>query len=341
MFLELVSYRAKPRAVPVWPGVLLFLTIIGTGTYDMASKFFLDWVEISFETPVIPQGSVLVKQHEWKEPFHYDRYFLKGVTFFVQEGTQEMDLKRIRCIWTGKDLRKVDWRQLIQEVDEAFPVQLDQVLLSRVDFAIDVEVEDMPEIDKLEYTTRAKYNRRDSSPSGRTYYFGRRPFTLRIYDKTGELTRSGRMDRLQEYQEFTGLKERVCRVEFELRRDALRKKGIATAADLISGYQSVACNLVTNWFYIPKKKITRKTNEYHPFWAQVVSSVGNYDPLPPVPHKPANADHIVRAAMGMFRAAYASETAALADEKAFLEFVLTKAQHFQPDSWHDFFEDLV
>lgn len=109
-----------------------------------------------------------------------------------------------------------------------------------------------------------------------TAYFGAKsaPIQLRIYDKTRELLKSPTKTWLPEVWGEQSY-ERVMRVEFQIRREALREMGIENCSDL-KNVAGIWVYLATDWFSLrlPEDKNTSR-RALHPFWISVQSVAKN------------------------------------------------------------------
>jgi len=104
-----------------------------------------------------------------------------------------------------------------------------------------------------------------------TAYFGDKgsPILLRIYDKSTEIQKSGTKNW---FLEMWGIEENkdVWRVEYQIRRKALKDFGINTLDDLYNKAGGIWQNLTTEWFSLrlnDNDKPERRT--VHPIWKMV------------------------------------------------------------------------
>lgn len=108
-------------------------------------------------------------------------------------------------------------------------VEYRQETLSRVDFTFDYH---LPEIDFDEYnfvTVSAKDSKYRSNQKAQGFYFGMSDAMLRVYDKVAEI----REKSLKVwFFELWGRETEVWRIEWQVRKDLLRRFGIRTYADL-------------------------------------------------------------------------------------------------------------
>lgn len=109
---------------------------------------------------------------------------------------------------------------------------------------------------------------------GLTLYYGRSPLTLRVYDKKAELDHKMNPRKWQAMIERRwggAIPEHATRVEFELRREALKKRGIDTIEDLYRKRAALVQYLCFEWFnYLqPTKDRNRARWPVLPAWENV------------------------------------------------------------------------
>lgn len=105
--------------------------------------------------------------------------------------------------------------------------------LSRVDFAFDVllPVADFSEENFVTLATKDATHRKDRK--AQTFRFGEGDTVLRVYDKCAEIRESSRKTWL--YDLWGGHDEGVWRIEFQVRKDVLKRFGLRTFQDLFDG----------------------------------------------------------------------------------------------------------
>ncbi len=138
--------------------------------------------------------------------------------------------------------------------------------LSRVDFTIDFLV---PEVDFDEdsfvtLATKDAQHRRDRRIQ--TFRFGEGDIVLRVYDKTAEIRESSAKTWF--YPLWGGQTEGVWRIEFQIRKDVLRRFGIRTFEDLFDGYGDLLQYLTESHttLRIPQSDSNRSRWPLHPLW---------------------------------------------------------------------------
>lgn len=125
-------------------------------------------------------------------------------------------------------VNKLDAHAIVTSITELFELEPLDLELVRVDFAVDVEI---PLQWFAENLTVQRKRRRDgwgdetrrSRWEGTSLYFGRRPSTIRVYDKKAEMLSRG--------QKISS--EVLTRVEHQAHRAALHRLGLRTLGDLL------------------------------------------------------------------------------------------------------------
>ncbi len=109
--------------------------------------------------------------------------------------------------------------------------------LSRVDFTFDFHLPTI-DFDADSFVTLASkdaQHRKDRKTQ--TFRFGEGDIVLRVYDKSAEIRESSKKEWF--YALWGGLQEDVWRVEFQVRKDVLRRFSIRTFQDLFDGMGDV------------------------------------------------------------------------------------------------------
>lgn len=145
--------------------------------------------------------------------------------------------------------------------------------LSRVDFAFDFEVPAI-DIDEDCFVTLASkdaQHRRDRKVQ--TFRFGEGDIVLRVYDKSAEIAESSAKTWFHAL--WGGIVENVWRVEFQVRKDVLKRFSIRTFEDLFSGSGDVLRYLVHEHTTLRVRgdDSNRSRWSVHPLWALLQAHV--------------------------------------------------------------------
>lgn len=159
--------------------------------------------------------------------------------------------------------------------------------VSRIDLAADIN-EDIKrcDFDDLDlYIGRAdKHDLHYSRKKFTGISVGNGDISLRIYDKTQEMKEKGNMEKLMFFYHKwkLSLKQKVTRVEYQLRGDAIKELFGSSAKKLVDvkrGIPNVWNYLTTKWFRHVNTEVDRTNknqakNEISDIWKVVVESVG-------------------------------------------------------------------
>jgi len=176
--------------------------------------------------------------------------------------------------------------------------------LSRVDMALDVSGVGMEAFDAAyreeRHIMQAKKRRRIEENGAITLYFGKAPLMLRIYDKAAEIRESCDETKrflmlLHRWQ--TGIPKQAIRVEFELRREALKERGIDTPDDYFLKRADLAAYLCSEWVRFTASAVDRDNTvraAVLPHWQAVADGfkrwTGERKGLPLMPLEPGQVD---------------------------------------------------
>ena len=138
--------------------------------------------------------------------------------------------------------------------------------LSRVDFAFDLE---LPSIDFDEdcfLTLASKDAKHRKDRKVQTFRFGEGDIVLRVYDKSAEIRESSAKTWF--YDLWGGVTENVWRVEFQIRKEVLKRFGIRTFHDLFGGFGDVLRYLAHEHttLRIRQNDSNRSRWPLHPLW---------------------------------------------------------------------------
>ncbi|HNB02288.1 MAG TPA: hypothetical protein PLK61_10815 [Nitrosomonas sp.] len=144
--------------------------------------------------------------------------------------------------------------------------------LSRVDFSFDyhLPVIDFDEDNFVSLSVKDTQYRKDGKIQ--TFKLGESDVVLRIYDKVAEIEeQSGK----SWFFELWGIAENVWRVEWQVRKDILKRFGIRTFADLQDGQGDVLRYLVTEHSTLREKidDSNRSRWPLHPLWIDLQEQI--------------------------------------------------------------------
>ncbi len=139
--------------------------------------------------------------------------------------------------------------------------------LSRVDFAFDYE---LPEIDFDEdcfVTLASKDGKHRKDRKVQTFRFGEGDIVLRVYDKTAEIRESSQKTWFHDL--WGGVTENVWRIEFQVRKELLKRFGLRTFADLFDGCGDLLRYLVHEHTTLRVRQDDSNRSRWplHPLWA--------------------------------------------------------------------------
>lgn len=149
--------------------------------------------------------------------------------------------------------------------------------LSRVDLAFDFL---LPEIDFDEdsfVTAAEKDSQHRKNGKVQTFTFGRDEIVLRVYNKSDEIVESsGKYWLYLFWQEQT---ENVWRVEWQIRKETLKRFGLRTYEDLFEGYGDVLRYLISEHTSLRVKSEDSNRSRWpvHPLWSMLADQI---DTLP-------------------------------------------------------------
>lgn len=274
----------------------------------MTTQKKIDWLEFTFDkNPRMSSRNIGTKFIN--QASHAHLMFGPWEVFYSSER------ERFFVQWTGSQCGYVDPLHHLTKFSEYMNLEFSEITIKRIDFCFDTICE-MPEIKRDNCITKAKtFAHFDSN--GKTYYFGRSPLMLRIYDKTAELRQTPRTDKLVTFQARTGIDydSDVTRSEFQIRSEYLRKIGVSTAQDLFDHSEDVQSYLVHDWFCHLSNSGLKKWNSrnfslperprfYSPFWQSVSSTVSENFHVSPVEKQAADSEQLVKAGFGTLATAY-------------------------------------
>ncbi len=144
--------------------------------------------------------------------------------------------------------------------------------LSRVDFAFDYQLAE-PDFDSdsvVSLSTKDAQYRGDRKVQ--TIQYGKGDVVLRIYNKVVEIEE--RSDKVWLFQ-LWGVSADVWRIEWQVRKDVLRRFSVRTFADLFDGYGDVLRYLASehDTMRIPNGDTNRSRWPVHPLWVDLIEQI--------------------------------------------------------------------
>jgi hypothetical protein len=147
--------------------------------------------------------------------------------------------------------------------------------LSRVDFTFDYQIENPDFTIDSVVSLSAKDDQRREDRRVQTIMFGKGDVVLRIYDKIAEIEQSS--EKVWFY-ELWGVREKVWRIEWQVRKDVLRRFGIKSFQDLFEGQGDVLRYLVNDHdtLRIPTEDTNRSRWPLHPLWVDLAQQIAEF-----------------------------------------------------------------
>lgn len=169
------------------------------------------------------------------------------------------------------------WRHGIGALHEEFLawatsvglVALKPETLSRVDIAFDYEVDPVPFVDDHFVTLSAKDSQHREDRTTQTLSFGVTPVRLRVYDKVAEIEQQSKKFWLYE---IWGTAGKVWRIEWQCRKDVLRRFGLRSVEDLLDRCGDLLRYLATEHDSLraPNGDSNRSRWPVHALWEDVI-----------------------------------------------------------------------
>lgn len=146
--------------------------------------------------------------------------------------------------------------------------------LSRVDFAFDFHLPTI-DFDEDSFVTQASkdaQHRKDRRVQ--TFRFGEGDIVLRIYDKSAEIREASAKTWFHTL--WGGVVDNVWRIEFQVRKEVLKRFGVRAFQDLFDGSGDVLRFLVHEHttLRVPKDDTNRSRWPLHPLWVMLQEHVG-------------------------------------------------------------------
>jgi hypothetical protein len=192
--------------------------------------------------------------------------------------------------------------------------------LSRVDIALDMPGVGMSDFksafDGGKYICRAKSLGWTQS-NGLTLKFGESPLLLRIYDKLAETLKCDNPRKVYamiKRRWGDTIPDQAARVEFEIRREALKNRGIDSVDDYFQKRADLMNYLVHEWFRLTTETVDRKNKnqsraEVLPLWKDVQTAFESWAGSPagcslePLSLEAVDVTQMFKQALGVIRTA--------------------------------------
>lgn len=192
--------------------------------------------------------------------------------------------------------------------------------LSRVDVCLDMPGETISQFDRAyvdkRYICRPRGHGRYEC-GGITVQFGKNPLMLRVYDKLAEVKKKNNPVQTigMLCNRWAGrMPESAVRVEFEMGRDFVKKKGVDTVEDYYRKRAALMKYLTESWMRFTQDHVDRKNKNQAkartlPIWEQVRDAFLEWaasDPnvrLEPLDKSQANVSHLIKVVAGVTKTA--------------------------------------
>lgn len=149
--------------------------------------------------------------------------------------------------------------------------------LSRCDFAFDFHLETIDFDEDCFVTAADKDSQHRKNGKVQTFTFGRDEIVLRVYNKSDEILEASGKYWL--YLFWNEHRENVWRVEWQVRKETLKRFGLRTFQDLFEGYGDVLRFLVSEHTSLRVKSEDSNRSRWpvHPLWSMLADKI---DTLP-------------------------------------------------------------
>jgi hypothetical protein len=188
--------------------------------------------------------------------------------FFVTYRSEALWSQHVRALHE----RFLDWAASLGY----YPVKPEGI--TRVDYCFDYYLPrvDFDEDDFISLSSKDAQHRQDGRIQ--TLTFGRSDVVLRVYDKVAEIEQqSGKVWLF----DLWGRRDGVWRIEWQVRKEQLRRFGIRTLNDLQQGLRNVLGNLATthDTLRVETSDGNRSRWPLHPLWVDLQSCIAQMDDL--------------------------------------------------------------
>lgn len=148
--------------------------------------------------------------------------------------------------------------------------------LSRVDFTFDYLFPGADLAPDRVVSLSAKDSQYREDGRVQTISFGKGDVVLRIYDKTVEIAQQSEK---VWFFDLWGVKENVWRIEWQVRKDVLKRFGIRTFEDLFGGQGDVLRYLASEHdsLRVPTDDSNRSRWPVHPLWEDLIAQIEDFD----------------------------------------------------------------
>jgi hypothetical protein len=188
--------------------------------------------------------------------------------------------------------------------------------LSRVDICLDMPGIGTEPFEQAfmagRYICRAT-TKRHFSGSGTTVGIGQAPLMCRIYDKLAEVKLKANPIKALGMRVFRWgriIPDQATRVEFELRREALKSRGIDSVEDYYAKRSDLVHYLTSQWLRFTETPVDRENNNQSkartlPLWKDVRRAFRNWagspsgTPLEPLPKEKADVRNLLKQLLGV------------------------------------------
>jgi len=211
------------------------------------------------------------------------------------------------------------WFRRAKELIESLGGIINEDKLSRVDICLDMPGVPLDEFvscfDHGRYICRANARAKMES-NGVTVQFGQSPIMARICDKLREVKKKAdpvKTLAMQINRWGGGWPAEATRVEFQLRRDGLKTRGIDSVQDYLDRRASLAEYLTTQWLRLTQDHVDKQNKNQGkastlPLWQDVSDRMVAWGgcenvPLNPLPVGRADITHLMKQILGVARAA--------------------------------------
>lgn len=146
--------------------------------------------------------------------------------------------------------------------------------LSRCDFAFDFHLEDIDFDEDCFITVAAKDSQHRKNGKVQTFTFGRDEIVLRVYNKSDEVEEASGKYWL--YPLWHGQTQDVWRVEWQVRKETLKRFGLRTFQDMFDGYGDMLRYLVREHTSLRVKSDDSNRSRWpvHSLWSLLSDKVG-------------------------------------------------------------------
>lgn len=148
--------------------------------------------------------------------------------------------------------------------------------LSRIDFAFDFELAEIDFDEDCFVTMASKDGKHRKDRKVQTFRFGEGDIVLRVYDKSAEIRESSGKTWL--YELWGGVSDNVWRIEFQIRKEVLKRFSIRTFDDLFGGVGDVLGYLVHEHttLRVRQDDTNRSRWPLHPLWVLLQEHVATF-----------------------------------------------------------------